>query len=346
MLNWVLGEEKSSWLMGVAIGEPTATRPHSSPCVASARTWPEELDRRAKRERRHGGHMRVYSDPGGMHRIPREVDTLSQTSQVASEGAVPRTRPTKRPRPLAPARVNEVKTPLRTQPEDYKSDYKHLNLDPVETKPTCPDKNVKRVNEIWPPQWAVAGDPVVKKQAAVNNDKHQLVSASLAPEKRWRRLGSYLFFESNQAFDLKEQARNRVVDWRYGIASLHLEVNQRLSMVVTTGREETCEHKELWEAFLAHEWEDKELVVVDCFTTSEPSKFLRQKAIEDPRLVHVCLRVDNLSTTLAHKVGVVMATGEYVMACSSADLAVARFLGTGVQAVTPPQLRTLVMQGY
>lgn len=234
----------------------------------------------------------------------------------------------------------------RMRPEDYNFDYEHSNLDRAETELAQPKKIRKSANQIWPPQWAVGADPAAKRQAPVNNHKQLKVSSSLAPEMRWTRLGSYLYFESSNAFDLQEKTNNRVVGGCKGAAALQLEVPERLSMVVTTGRAQMCEHKELWEAFETHEWVDKELVVVDCYARSEPSKFLQQKAKKDPRLVHVALNVDDLSTTLAQKVGVVMATGQYVMTCSSADLAVARFLGFGVQAVTPPQLRALVMQGY
>ncbi|CAJ1390542.1 unnamed protein product [Effrenium voratum] len=85
-----------------------------------------------------------------------------------------------------------------------------------------------------------------------------------------------------------------------------LGVLGRVSVLTPTSETRQHFHAQLWQCFLAQNWPDKELVVVETYQT-EPSSILN---IRDPRLVHVTLKED-LNVGTKRNLCVLLASGQY-----------------------------------
>jgi len=89
-------------------------------------------------------------------------------------------------------------------------------------------------------------------------------------------------------------------------------------------------HEALWACFESQTCPDKELVVLETYETS-PSAFLRKKAREDSRLVHVCIRVapgKDFSVGLKRNMTLHLASGEYIVNFDDDDLYAACYAET------------------
>eukprot|EP00932_Pfiesteria_piscicida_P023146 SRR837773.988.p1 GENE.SRR837773.988~~SRR837773.988.p1 ORF type:complete len:359 (+),score=96.33 SRR837773.988:151-1077(+) len=124
-------------------------------------------------------------------------------------------------------------------------------------------------------------------------------------------------------------------------AGCRTEVRGRVSMVTPTMSSRQRYHEALWACFVAQDCEDKELVVLETYESS-PSAFLQQKAAEDHRLVHVCIKVkagEDFSVGLKRNMTLHLASGEYIVNFDDDDLYAGCYASTIVREM---QARSLV----
>jgi len=144
---------------------------------------------------------------------------------------------------------------------------------------------------------------------------------------------SWTDFEENLFKDSRERynpglmaAKRRVQCGLPGVnvgTGFRLEVTGRVSMVSPTMSSRQQYHPALWASFEAQDVEDKELVVLETYTDT-PSAFLAQKAKEDSRLVHICIKVkdrdDDFTVGLKRNMTLHLASGEFCVNFDDDDL--------------------------
>jgi hypothetical protein len=143
----------------------------------------------------------------------------------------------------------------------------------------------------------------------------------------WTKFEKDLFQLSGGAYDPREQAARRRVRVPHGASGtgVGLEVHGRVSVVSPTMCSRQRYHEQLWNCFVEQDWPDKELIVVESYVT-QPSAFLQAKALEDHRLVHVCLQrgsdddEDDFSVGLKRSMTLHLASGEYVVNFDDDDI--------------------------
>jgi hypothetical protein len=107
-----------------------------------------------------------------------------------------------------------------------------------------------------------------------------------------------------------------------GGSSSEVEVAGRVSVVTPSMSRRKHFHEQLWASFEAQTWPDKELIVLETYT-DEPSAFLRQKAKEDSRLVHVCIHREedeDFSVGLKRDMTLHLASGEFIVNFDDDDI--------------------------
>ncbi|CAK9087478.1 unnamed protein product [Durusdinium trenchii] len=113
------------------------------------------------------------------------------------------------------------------------------------------------------------------------------------------------------------------------------EVKGRVSIVTPTTESRHKFHEQLYRCFDAQTWPDKELVIVETYTSS-PSEFFAQKAQMDPRVVYVKFQRsigDDFSIGLKRNVGTHLASGEVIASFDDDDLYAPSYLDTMVNAL-------------
>ncbi|CAK9087300.1 unnamed protein product [Durusdinium trenchii] len=113
------------------------------------------------------------------------------------------------------------------------------------------------------------------------------------------------------------------------------EVKGRVSIVTPTTESRHKFHEQLYRCFDAQTWPDKELVIVETYTSS-PSEFFAQKAQMDPRVVYVKFQRsigDDFSIGLKRNVGTHLASGEVIASFDDDDLYAPPYLDTMVNAL-------------
>merc|ERR1719346_392165 len=160
----------------------------------------------------------------------------------------------------------------------------------------------------------------------------------------WTKFEQDLFAQSSGIYDPTEMAKRRRVQCsipEFGTGS-RLERLGRVSMVTPTMSSRQQYHQALWASFEAQTCEDKELVVLETYESS-PSAFLQRKAVEDSRLVHVCIRVPaggDFSVGLKRNMTLHLASGEYVVNFDDDDLYAAGYADAIVR-----EMRSKGLQG-
>ncbi|CAE8694607.1 unnamed protein product, partial [Polarella glacialis] len=101
-----------------------------------------------------------------------------------------------------------------------------------------------------------------------------------------------------------------------------VEVLGRVSVVTPTMTSRLHFHEQLWASFEAQTWPDKELVVLETYK-NQPSAFLQQKAKEDPRFVHICMKRsadDDFSVVLKRDMTLHLASSEFIVNFDDDDI--------------------------
>eukprot|EP00929_Paragymnodinium_shiwhaense_P011914 TRINITY_DN11830_c0_g2_i1.p1 TRINITY_DN11830_c0_g2~~TRINITY_DN11830_c0_g2_i1.p1 ORF type:complete len:501 (+),score=87.34 TRINITY_DN11830_c0_g2_i1:53-1504(+) len=142
----------------------------------------------------------------------------------------------------------------------------------------------------------------------------------------WTPFERDLFQLSHGKYDATQLAQRRRIAMTQGNhagTGCHLEVKGRVSFVTPTMSSRQRYHEQLWANFEAQDWPDKELVVVEGYIT-EPSSYLRQKAKDDARLLHVCFQVasddDDFSVGLKRNMTTHLASGQYIINFDDDDI--------------------------
>jgi len=140
----------------------------------------------------------------------------------------------------------------------------------------------------------------------------------------WTTFEQDLFLLSSGVYNPSKMALRRRLKVPAGFVGTgaNLEVKGRVSIVTPTMDTRQHFHEQLWHCFEAQDWPDKELIVIEGYT-DEPSLFLRQKAKEDSRLVHVCFqcrRDEDSSVGLKRNMTLHLASGEHIVNFDDDDL--------------------------
>ncbi|CAE8706137.1 unnamed protein product [Polarella glacialis] len=109
-------------------------------------------------------------------------------------------------------------------------------------------------------------------------------------------------------------------------------IRGRVSVVSPTTEARQRFHELLWKCFEAQQWPDKELVVVETFSTQH-SEFLERTARSDPRLVYVKHKLpagSDWSIGLKRNIGAHLASGEFIANFDDDDLYAPSYLATMV----------------
>jgi len=163
-------------------------------------------------------------------------------------------------------------------------------------------------------------------------------------------LEAELALHSGGRYDLAAMAlRRRLPRPAPGVApDARLECRGRVSVVTPTMGSRQRYHEALWECFEAQTWEDKELVVLETYDT-EPSAFLRRKAAEDERLVHVCIPTppgDDFSVGLKRNMTLHLASGEFVVNFDDDDLYAADYVEAMVGEMQARGLHAVTLSSW
>jgi glycosyltransferase involved in cell wall biosynthesis len=148
----------------------------------------------------------------------------------------------------------------------------------------------------------------------------------------WSRFEKDLFSLSSGTYNPERLAhRRRIQNLNKSLATgVTLEVPGRVSIVTPTMSSRQRYHEQLWANFEAQTWPDKELIVVETYEHS-PSEYLRQKAKEDDRLVHVCFRRsissdEDFNVGLKRNMTLHLASGEFVVNFDDDDIYCATYV--------------------
>ncbi|CAK9066985.1 unnamed protein product [Durusdinium trenchii] len=117
--------------------------------------------------------------------------------------------------------------------------------------------------------------------------------------------------------------------------------SSRISVICPTTEERVLYHPQLYNCFAAQSWQDKELVVVD--TGCRASPFLRNKMLEDQRLVYVHFKVaaTEWPVGLKRNIAIILATGAFIAHFDDDDLYSPQYLDVMLQGLQDAQGITL-----
>jgi glycosyltransferase involved in cell wall biosynthesis len=146
----------------------------------------------------------------------------------------------------------------------------------------------------------------------------------------WTRFEKDLFNLSHGIYQPARVAKRRRIQTDRPVVGtgVNIEVAGRVSIVVPTMSSRQRYHEQLWANFEAQTWPDKELIVVESYE-DYPSEFLRQKAQEDDRLVHVCFRRsldEDFSVGLKRNMTLHLASGEFIVNFDDDDVYAASYV--------------------
>mmetsp|Transcript_60702 Transcript_60702/g.169690 ORF Transcript_60702/g.169690 Transcript_60702/m.169690 type:complete len:431 (-) Transcript_60702:93-1385(-) len=141
----------------------------------------------------------------------------------------------------------------------------------------------------------------------------------------WTRFEKDLFVLSGAAYNPAKMAQRRRIQCplgAFGGTGAHVEAVGRVSIVTPTMSSRQRYHEQLWDCFVAQTWPDKELIVIESYE-DQPSAYFRQKAKEDPRLVHVCFKrgpKEDFSVGLKRDMTLHLASGEFIVNFDDDDI--------------------------
>jgi hypothetical protein len=107
-------------------------------------------------------------------------------------------------------------------------------------------------------------------------------------------------------------------------------------------------HENLWACFEAQTWPDKELIVIETYT-NQPSEFLRRKAAEDSRLVHICMQRpagSDFTVGLKRNMTLHVASGEYVVNFDDDDLYAGNYVESMVREMRSKNLEAVTLSAW
>lgn len=122
----------------------------------------------------------------------------------------------------------------------------------------------------------------------------------------------------------------------------------RVSVVCPTTDTRQEFHEQLWAVFEAQTWPDKELVVMETYSTS-PSAFLVQKAAEDERLVYMGKKVSperDWSIGAKRNVCTFLATGTWLANFDDDDLYAPCYLDVMVRSLIEQRSEAITLSTY
>lgn len=155
---------------------------------------------------------------------------------------------------------------------------------------------------------------------------------------KWDNRECSLWFLSNGLFHPREtvglsrEPLSEAAKDRQGGAEGIAGKKGRVSVMTPTTESRQKFHKSLWECFVAQEWEDKELVVVETYF-DKPSEFLASIAAKDSRLVYVRYqreRGKDWSIGFKRNMCAHLATGEFIANFDDDDIYAPSYLTTMV----------------
>lgn len=169
----------------------------------------------------------------------------------------------------------------------------------------------------------------------------------------WSRFERDLFEQSDGVYDASRMAERRriqtvPIQGAQQDTGFSQEVRGRVSIVTPTTDSRQHYHEQLWACFLAQDWPDKELVVVETYETA-PSAFLKQKAQEDRRLVLVSFQRDedeDFNVGLKRNMTLHLASGEFIVNFDDDDIYAACYCTRMVEEMQEKGLSALTLSAW
>jgi len=172
----------------------------------------------------------------------------------------------------------------------------------------------------------------------------------LPPESRtWTRLETDLYLLSGGEYHPGKMAQHRRLppDGMPG-TRVSREVIGRVSIVSPTMSSRQHYHEQLWACFAAQTWQDKELIVVETYDDS-PSEFLRRKAEEDSRILHVRFKRtagNDFSVGLKRNMTSHLASGQFIVNFDDDDIYAANYVSKTVGELQNRGLAALTFSSW
>lgn len=182
--------------------------------------------------------------------------------------------------------------------------------------------------------------------AVSSKSKAQAVDTS-----SWTTLERQLLVASRGRYDPRVMAVHRRLPHGLGASvgtGCRVEAPGRVSVVSPTMASRQRYHEALWACFEAQDVPDKELIVLETYETT-PSPFLVKKAAEDPRLVHVCIKVvpgADFSVGLKRNMTLHLASGEFIVNFDDDDLYAPCYASTMVGEMRSKSLQGVTLSAW
>jgi len=122
----------------------------------------------------------------------------------------------------------------------------------------------------------------------------------------------------------------------------------RVSVMTPTLESRQKFHRTLWACFVAQEWPDKELVVVETYV-DQPSEFLAQTAAKDPRLVYVRYKRErgaDWSIGVKRNMCAHLATGEFIANFDDDDLYAPEYLSSMAASLESQAIQAVKLSSW
>jgi len=170
-----------------------------------------------------------------------------------------------------------------------------------------------------------------------------------ADSEAWSSLEVNLFLLSGGVYDPSVMARRRrVPETPFAGTGVSTQACGRVSIVAPTMSSRQHYHESLWACFEAQTWEDKELIVLETYEQT-PSEFLRRKAEEDERFVHVCIQRKagrDFTVGLKRNMTLHLASGEYIVNFDDDDLYASNYIETMIGEMQRKDLQGLTLSSW
>ncbi|CAK8994256.1 unnamed protein product [Durusdinium trenchii] len=156
-----------------------------------------------------------------------------------------------------------------------------------------------------------------------------------------------LFEMTNGDYNPTEMAKKRRVPVPMN-ADVMCEIPGRVSIVAPTMDSRKEYHTNLYRCFVAQDYADKELIVVETYV-EKPSRYLRKFASRDERVVHVPIQVSpgkDITVGLKRNMTLHLASGEYIVNFDDDDLYAPGYVPRVIQLISSQNLVGLTLSAW